>query len=265
MSCSTPGIIYPEGGYDYPKSLNNTDTSNYSFPIAHLIGAKDSFNASYYGHYWGQCYNEPNLSLQPFGKDIFRLTYETAFGDASIFTLTEDEIVIKQPKSGSPYPEYDSTKLNELEKLHYSILQWNFPIKDTSHSIKSQKRLDSLAKLYPKLVDPSYYKYLIDKSAIFKKEAFTYTTKRTRISKNKFYKIVTLINSSGFWKLPYRNKCDVDFTDGFGFILEANTARKYNIVNINCPYDKSDFVKACQELINAANLDKKIKVYDEKE
>jgi len=228
--------------------------------VSHLVGARDSFNDAYYGKFWGRGYNEPNLSIRQFEKDIFRLSFESAFGNSLVFILTEDNIVIKERKTGSPYPEYDSTKLTDLEKLHYKIFKRYFPLQDTTYSAQLKKRLDSIVEQYPKLLDQSYYRYLLEKSTRSDSEPFTYSTKKVKISKRKFNEIVNLINSSGFWRMPYHNECKYDFADGFGFILEANTPKKYNIVGIACPGDTSDFIKACQEIINAANLEKKIKL-----
>ena len=139
FGCNSIDINYPEGGYEYPKSLNNIDTENYHFPISSIVGTKDSFNFSYHGHYWGKGYNEPNLSLQPLGKTIFRLSYETAVGEGAVFTLTEDELVVKQSGGQNLFPHYDSTKLNTLEKYHYGIFYRNFPLQSPNYSDQRKK------------------------------------------------------------------------------------------------------------------------------
>jgi hypothetical protein len=248
-------INYPKGGYDYPKNINSTDMNHYSYPIRNLMGTRDSFYSCYYGHYWGMAYKEPNISIKPQDEDMFRLIYETAFGGDVIFILTKNEIIVKQPKKGSPYPEYDSTKLTAIQRDHYQLLKLRFPLEP------GYKRIDSLLKLYPKLNDPAYYRYLLDKSEILKKDTFTYAMKRVSVSRSLYLKLVRLMNASGYWELPYKINCDAGVADGYGFILEANTRSKYNYVGASsCPGDISKFREACQAIIDAAKVDKKITV-----
>ena len=260
MSCSHQPIIYPDGGYDYPKDINNIDSNNIGFPISHLIGTKDSFMFACFGRFWMQAYSEPNLSLKPMAEDVFRLHYEDR-RDEFIFKMTSDEIVVKERVKGRPYPEYDSTKLDDIERRHYVVLNSNFPLQDKKNSGKRKKMLDSLVMLYPQLLDPSYYRSLLEKSFIKSKEAFTFSTRKIKISKSKFHHIVNLINSSGYWKLPYRNECETAVADGYGLTLEANTSRRYNMAGMGyCPGVRKEFINACQELINASQLSSKIKL-----
>ena len=73
--------------------------------------------------------------------------------------------------------------------------------------------------------------------------------------------MVDQINASGYWQLPPHVENDGSVADGYSFTLEANTFRKYNIVNRSGnPSDKTDFPKLCQKIIVFAGLDKEIKL-----
>ncbi len=237
---------FPEGGYKYPANLQQK--------------TKDSFKLAYYADYWRQAFNEENLAIKPQREIIFRLSYETAFGESSVFTMTPNEIVVKQALEGNPYPDYDTSKLNPLERQHFRILRKIFPIQDIDSSNPRKIKADSLARIYPKLLDPKYYKYLLDKSAFMDSTPFKYSVKKIKISDSTYSSIVNQINSSGYWSMPLLIYCPV--MDGYGFILEANTLKQYNFVGLsNCPEKAAAFSKACQALIDAAKPDKPVKVY----
>ena len=242
---------FPEGGYKYPASP--------------FKGTKDSFNSSLYSHYWSLAFNELELNVAPLKQVTIRLIYETAFGESVTLIMTQKEIVIKQAIQGSPYPNYEIDKLDSLERFHLQILRSNFPIEEIKPDNPTKKRMDSLAGIYPKLLDPNYYKYLLDKSTNFDSIPFKYKTTKVPITNSKFHTLLEEINASGYWKLPPRVKCDSDgYLDGFGFMLEANTPQKYNFVSLsNCPEKALEFSKACQAIIDAANLSKRIRVIPE--
>ena len=162
--------------------------------------------------------------------DEFRLVFESTFRKPIVFILTQNEIVVKEQLEGVPYPIYDSTKLTTIEKFHHELLDLNFPIqKKIENNHPSKKRFDSLIKLYPKLLNPSYYRYLLDKSGTPSNPPFKYSIKKIAISKTQFFRIVNLINNSGYWHLPYSHDCDKGVLDGYGFILEANTEKKIQL------------------------------------
>jgi len=240
-------IKFPDGGYKYPVVLTKT------------LG--DSFRQTYWDKYWDSVYDEPDLKLKPLGQTTIRLIYETAFGEMVIITMTENELVIKRPYQGDSSPGQDSTKLNDLERFHFRILQRYFPIQEMDAGNYQKVRNDSLAKIYPKLLDPNYYKYLLDKSRKVDSIPFKYDIKKVKITTSKYEEIVGQINSSGYWKLPLQIDCDHSVLDGYGFELEINTPEKYNLVALtNCPEKALEFSKACQAIIDAANLDQKIRV-----
>ncbi len=243
-------INFPEGGYSYPA--------------IHEKSIKDSFRASYYGNFWNSAYNEPDLRLKPMDQTIIRLVYGTAFGGTVILVMTKNEIVIKQPIQGKEYPELDSTKLDKLERLHLRILERNFPFQELEPNSLRKNKMDSLSKIYSELLDPNYYKQLLDKSLTFDTPQFKYSTKKVKISNSKYIDIVNQINSSGYWTLPLHIQCDDDYLDGYFFRLEINTPKKYNSVGLsNCPEKALSFSKACQAIIDASSLGKKISVVPE--
>ena len=263
--CQSPDkphkVIYPDGGYEYPKKVEDLDTNNYFYPVRDVMSTKDSFFFAMYSRYWGQVYNEPNLSIKPLENEVFRLNYGGFKDGEYVITLTETEITVKHSQEEALFPEYDSTKLSVLERFHYETLRAYFPFQNEEYSIPLKKRLDSLAKRHPQLLDFNYYRMLREKSDTFNRKPFEYLTSKIKISLKKYYEIVEQINSSGFWKMPYKSKCPELYADGYGFTLEANTPKKYNIVaRSSCASDTSRFRKACQELIKASRA--KISVMD---
>lgn len=247
-----PPIIYPKGGYNYPANLDGADTSYFSYPLKDSVGVKRAFYDSYYSPYWSQAYNEPNLSLRYMGKDIFRLVWGSSWGHETIITLMETEIVIKERIDGSPYPLYDSLLLTPIERQHYELLNFNFPLNTKS------KRIDSITKKYPQLPDPAYFRYLLEKSGR-PDTSFKFSLRKKSISRKQYLSIVEKINNSGYWNLPPGIDCSAGVADGSGFNLEANTAQQYNTVGAgDCPGDTSSFRKACQDLIKIAGLEKEI-------
>lgn len=247
VSCKSHSneIQYPEGGYNYPDSFHQS--------------LRDSFYSSLYMKQWSLAYDEPDISIKPLNESVFRLVYESAFGEAAIFILKSNKLIIKQPMQGNPYPAYDSLILYGIERPHFKILQRDFPIQEMDPLSSRKKRNDSLAKIYPKLLDPHYYSYLLNKSVKPDSIPFKYTTKIISLTDAQYSNLINQINSSGYWKLPRKIECDFDYTDGYGILLEANTPKRYNSVSQGICYEKElKFSKACQAIIDLANLDKKI-------
>ena len=256
ISCNDE-IVYPDGGYDYPKHVEVKDTTFYFYPLKYIQSTKDSFEtANSYSFLQG--FNEYNLSLRPNDKPIFRLTYNGY--PTAIITLLPDEIIVKE-FSGAWYQSPDTTKLSSKEKFHVDILERFFPLNDTSYKKWKKIYLDSLSAANPELLDPNYYKYLIEKTGVFSKNKIEYSLKKVPITKKTFVYLVNQINRSGYWQLPFENWCDNIPTDVFEFMLEANTPKKYNAVNsLSCPDDSTKYTKACQELIKYAQMDSVIKL-----
>lgn len=254
-------IIFPTGGYDFPKTIKSSD-SNFSFyPLKNIIPRSDSFNIAYESPYFLSSFEEPNISLRPSKETIFRLTYMDT-QDAFVLILTQDNIKVKRWTKGQIFPEQDENKLTELEKLHLNALRWNFPFDEIKPNQRRQLMADSMLKLYPQLISAEYYRSLLAKSELKSPNRISFSTQTISISKSKFRQLVELINSSGYWQLQYNTNCHDIPTDAGGFILEANTGIKYNVVRGTICGDKaSDFIKACQEIIKVAKLDDEIHLY----
>lgn len=254
-SCK-PSIKFPAtGGYSYPEKINTRDTGFFPYQLIDSLPTKDSFLFGLQGKAILSCFNEQNLSLRPLGKIIFRMMYDSWY-KLTIITLTENKIIVKRTIKGHSYPlGGDTSKLTPLERFHYNVLKWNFPIAEKKLKVKYRKSLDSLTEIYPELLKPAYYEYLIKKSDWSEGGEFEYTTTEIPITYKTFARLVNLFNSSGFWNLPHELKCENEPTDAEGFILEANTPTKYKIVSA-CPYDKSKFHDACSALVKYAGLNK---------
>ena len=218
-------IVYPEGGYEYPKYVEDKDTTFYCYPLKDIQSTRDSFESAY-DYNFLKLFDEYNLSFKPKGVTTFRLIYGSSMGASSVIILTPDQIIAKTQIKGWSYAWHDSTKLAEHERFDFDILQRFYPLNDTSYKERRKHYFDSLTKENPKLLDPNYYKSLLDKSANWGEEKFEYELKRIPITRKTFYHLVNQISESGYWQLPFENKCQDIPTDAAGFILEANNINK---------------------------------------
>ncbi len=238
IACGTD-MDYPEGGYTYPVMTEDIDT----------LYSPSAYKNIYHTRLWEKAFNEPNLMLRPMDTDVFRLKVFTSWGYDYIITLSPNKMVVKMSISGSFYPEYDSSRLTKVERQHYYLLKYR------SQFLSNKK--DSLYKIHPQLFDSSYCYYLLDKSATFS-EPFKYSTETIRLSSRKYSKIISLINKSGYWKMPPSTQCKVTVVDGGASILEANTKHQYNYVaSGSCTEEKSAFEKACSEITRLAEMEKR--------
>jgi hypothetical protein len=249
-------ITYPVGGYDYPKSISGNDTNFYDYPIRNFLSKKDSFQHSF-SYLFFQPFDEPNLSLRPLAIETFRLTYSTAFGESVIISLQNGEMIIKEGTPAELY-ETDTSALTQIENYLLRLLNRRYPIDTAGKQPAQKKYLDSMVKLYPQLLDPSYYYNLYKKSYIQKTEKFDYTVRKVKLKENQFNSLIEEINSSGFWKLPYKIECSDYPADGDGFTIEANTQNKYQTVSINsCSSTEIKFKNICQKIFGLAEPDKR--------
>ena len=258
-------IHFPEGGYSYIKTQTDDDSDFCWYPLKDSMSSKDSIKIAYWGYHFYKSFDEPNISLKPEKTTVFRLTYFDGSLSSMrpiIITLKPNEIIVKEGLKGNPDPYPDTSKLNRIEKQHFVLLERYFPFHDTTTNIWKRKYLDSIKKVHPQLTDPAYYRKLLEKSTIFGKDPFAYSTKRYLISTKTYIKLVTQINESGYWKLPYDNWCKSVPNDAAGFNLEANANGKFNIVrSVACYTDSSTFKKACQQLVNEAMFGKEIRLF----
>lgn len=260
LSCKTHkvNIDYPKGGYDFPVSVDTSFSNYYYYPIKDLESRRDSFwDGVMYKFY--HAFNEPNLSLKPAEKPVFRFEYSGWRQKPVIILLTEGYIIVKEGKTEDVYIE-TSSKFSDIEKWQYGLVTHLYLPIDSDHFSPRRKRfIDSAINLYPQLLDTKYYRYLFEKATDTAYQ-FTYSTVIKAISNSEYEYLVNKINSSGYWNLPPVVKCKEAIADGGGFILEANTVKKYNVVKVQqvCPNDSSKFILACQELIKYARMDKQI-------
>lgn len=252
-------IKYPSGGRSYLKNVAANDTDFYFLPFKNTETRKDSFYDALQERFYN-LFNEPNLSLKPAAKDIFRFVYIGWKKMPLIILLTDEKIIVKKGvQMGYDGIEYDEERLQPLEKRQLYMLQRFFPFDTAGIHPLRMKYIDSMIGLYPQLRDTKYFLSLMDKAAIPPSQLrSTYTTDTIKPTKKEFYKLIKDINASDYWALSFRVKCNYyPDTDGDAFSLEANTKEKYNIVLLNgCYNDHLNFTKACQKLIQLAGVGK---------
>jgi hypothetical protein len=257
-TCHEAPISYPDGGYDYVAKINKEDSSFWYLPAKDSMPSEDSFLVAYHLPILSKAFNEPNVSLGPAPSEIFRFYFSGLGGEEIFITLTRNEIIIKQGKAGELYV-YDPSQLTEQESILMNLLDRHFPIHKKNHSAKRQRFLDSMVAIHPQLLDAKYYARLCDKVYRPGKNPFTFSTKKSRIATSTFKRWVDTLNASGYWNYPYDHKCvgSGSSTHVAGYILEANTSHKYNVVrNHTCPCDTSAYVRACTQLATLAGMEK---------
>jgi hypothetical protein len=262
-SCAHPRQ-HPPGGYPYPEFIRDADTDNYFLPIRKLVPRKDSLmyvNANY--QY--RMFHEPNLSIRYRGQDEYRLTYEAALFYPTMIILTPGKIVVKHETKGVPFYPENENLLDSLERFHFQLLQYRYPLDEYPGGMKRKRYYDSLIKVYPQLRSPAYYQYLLKKAIDPHAETFAYYERVYPITDSQYRYLVNLIDSSGYWKLPYTLGCkpeNIGF-DGDGFTLEANTRDGYNVVSRSgCAADSGlALAKACQQLVKSAHKDDSIHLF----
>jgi hypothetical protein len=256
-------ISYPPGGYDYPKHPTGKDTELYYYPIKDKESRKDSmWDAKTYQDWL--TIGEPNLSLRPMQSDVFRFIYGEALDQTIyIIRMTPVELLVRIGTPTEECPTFaDTNRLDPLERHLIRILDKNYPLdeKQPHRSALKQHYLDSMGHLYPQLYDPAYYIALRNKAYPHIKPWYTFSSKTIRLSPHDFVHLISVINASGFWHLPYNMPCQFRPMDGWGYSLEANTSSRYNYVSAAMCGDSttSAFDSACQELVRYAGLEKKI-------
>jgi hypothetical protein len=255
---------YPSGGYPYPKYLTGKDTQFYCYPVKDKETRRDSILDALNYVFW-QSADEPNLSLRPMPTDVFRFVYSEALNPTTyIIRLTPTGLVVK---TATPTEEFDrlpdTNRLTPLDRLLIRILESNYPIDDTGLHRSPWKRhyLDSMGRLYPQLYSTEYYLSVRNKEYPHLKPWFNFTSRTIILKPGEFERLVSVINKSGFWELPYEMPCQDRPMDGWGYSLEANTAMRYNYVGAgSCVPDTGSFTKACQTLVNFAGLERKIRL-----
>jgi hypothetical protein len=253
-------INYPPGGYAYPSPKDSVDTNFYYWPLRNVFSRRDSFRISsaYLIH---NVFDELNISIKPAKKDIFRFEFFGFKHKPVIITFTNGEMMVKT--GGKEYLLdyiFDENRLTDLEKIQYHFFEYRYPYYERNAPLQDRSRyVDSMIKTYPQLLDLRYYKTLLDKVKIPNGKHYGYDTKKIVLSSSEFGHLVSVINDSGYWKLPYSVPCFAEFFDGYGFSLEANTRTQYNFVEAGtCNEDRSKFAHICQEIVKCAALEKDV-------
>jgi hypothetical protein len=257
-------IEFPSGGYAYPEHVDKKSENFLYYTLIDSLPSDDSFRIAYYGDYLLKALNEPNLSIKKQAKVIFRFIYTGPMMQPLVINFIENEIIIKEGIKGFIYPEQDENKLTKIERGHFNLLKWRFPLTGNIKNVDDIKYIDSFVKTAPQLLNPEYYLSLLKKTELPITDKFSYSTKRIKISKDKFRKLVTLINTSGYWNLPFESECKDIPTDAGGYSLEANTQNKYNVVTeIDCGDQASKFKIMCHKLLTYAKVENKLFFFDD--
>lgn len=253
--------IYPEGGYPYPDDLTGKDTLSYRYAIRDIESRQDSmFDACSYEDW--ESTDEPNLSLRPMPTDVFRLVYgESLDATLYIIRLTPTHMIVR---IGTPTDYYlhlpDTNLLTPLDRTLVRILEYNFPVEDTTRHRHRRRYLDSMGGLYPQLFSRSYYVKVWNKEHPHSKPWWNFTSKSIALKPGEFQHFVSLINQSDYWQLPIGGPPHEAAMDGCSYSLEANTTDRYNFVQTGGIPDTGSFAKACQALVDFAGIKKEVYV-----
>ena len=124
FGCNNHELNYPEGGYAYPEKILPADSNIYQCQQMKIPGGVDKFFL-YTQHLIYKAFNEPNLSIGPQHKEVFRFSYSTYFFHSFIIDLTEDSVIIKEGNSDS-IPKPDISKLSKEEKISFTFFKQAF-------------------------------------------------------------------------------------------------------------------------------------------
>ncbi len=263
FSCKDAPIIYPDGGYAFINTDTIKDKSFPYFPVRDSMTTRDSLYCALEESQILKNFDEPNISLEPSAKEIFRLSVD-GMCPTYFFTLTDGKIIAKKGLQNQLF-ERPENKLSENEQSLFQILYWYMVKMEQTQeinikqqkSIVLQKQLDSCKKIGI----ANCYKFLFEKSTFSLSKPFKYETRIITLPDHTYKELINNINKAGYWKLPLHLDCANPPSDGVGFSLEANNGKRYNMVaSGDCCDPSSDFKKACQEIINYAHYEKEIKI-----
>ena len=249
--CGQPqtGIVFPEGGYPYVQTIHAADSNYYVLPVKPFVPRRDSFMYED-GYMLYKAFDEPNISLRPLAQPVFRYFTHLHSHDAMII-LTGNGMIVKEGVHGYIFPDEDRNRLTHEERLRYALLSARYPLYDKPYRPSLKKYVDSMIKAFPRITDPSYYRYLMNKARIDNNFKFIYSTRKIQLTPERYKYLVDAINSSGYWKAPLMLPCTGDRgMDTPGYILEANTPNRYNLMSFTYCSDTSSprIIDACHEL-----------------
>jgi len=262
ISCHSPSITFPEGGYPYPETISQSDSTFYFVPLRDSLSKRDSILYAN-GFRLYRAFDEPNLSLQPADSVTFRYLFSLALGNPYLIKLVGHVMTIKEIDSGKSIPSADETRLTDIERIHFRFLERRYPVGDREYKPKWRQYIDSMIKRYPELLSPVYYMHLYDKMYMGRPQERIYHFCTKILPDWQYQKFIQLLDNSGYWKMHYSVDCAEPPMDGWGFTLEANTGRRYNSVSAgSCGVADSAAVlkKACQWLIDCSGLKMEFRV-----
>jgi hypothetical protein len=262
FGCKNEPITYPDGGHAFINTDTIKDKSFPYFPIRDSILSIDSIYAVIYEANFMKLFDEPNISLKPSEKEIFRLSISGMGIPHYYFTITDGKIIAKKGLQNKMF-DGSINKVSENEQNLYHLLYMYVLMNDKDqegqrkprYNLVEKKQIDSCKKIGI----PICYKYLFEKFALPLSKQFKYETRIITLPRHTYKSLIDKINNSGYWKLPLELDCNDRPNDGVGFSLEANNGKKYNLVSSgNCMDPSSDFKRTCQQIISYAHYEIKI-------
>jgi hypothetical protein len=252
--------------FPYPSISDKIDTSFY-FPNKFKANRGDSIVLSSVSESLIQM-GQINLSFRPLSDETYRFTYLRAFDEPLIITMTRDSMIVVNDYNAIDINyKYDDSKLTKQEmKIHdvWGSYQMNKILLDSkipdsikarpnvAKSIRENIRInDSLARLYPLIIDTNYMDQLDEK---MKTKIITHhkqTIKRIPLTIKECEKILSFVDKYNFWTMRNTNNLFIG-TDGSDWVLEANTKEGYYFVYSWVP--EGDFKNLCMQFLKYADL-----------
>ena len=153
IGCNS-GIKYPEGGYDYLKTIHPEDSNFYYRPVKDSFSTRDSFWNTWLAETFYKKIGEPNISLRALNEDVFRFHWSAALGGTYFITLKKDSLIVKS--NFLIADTCNSGFLSPIEKEHLDFLGHYFPL-NRQFGRNMTRYIDSITKIYPQLLDIKYY------------------------------------------------------------------------------------------------------------
>jgi hypothetical protein len=248
------------GTYKSNVSVENAlaDTNTYIITTKDSLTSIDSFHVAFYWRLLIRAFNEEDFGVKQPTEDLIRFAFFEDYNPVLV-TFKKGTMVVKEVVEGYVNLDSDTSKLSDIERLHYKVIFTRL-IYRKPHD-KLRRFDDSLVKVYPKLLDPHYYKYLELKAATKDRISITYKKRTVNVPNGAFQRIMDAIGRSGFWKLPYEVKCQNIPSDVSSYTIEVNKAGRYKINQVlSCPDDSTKLNIACQEIVKLAGLSGKADV-----
>jgi len=228
------------------------DTNTYIRTTKDSISSIDSFQIAFYWRLLIGAFDEEDFGVKQPTEDIIRFTFFEDYNPVLV-SFKKGSITVKESIGGYANLATDTSKLSDIEKLHYQVIFTRLIYRDPHRKLRRFD--DSLVRVYPKLLDPSYYKYLELKAATRDRIGLTYEKRTVDVPEGAFQKVMNAIAQSGFWQLPYNVKCQNIPTDVSSYTIEVNQAGRYKMNSVlSCPNDSTKLNIACQEIVKLAGL-----------